>query len=365
MKVPYNDLKRTTEILFPKFDKIFADCLYNNKFIGGSEIAKFEDNFTKTFDVKNVVSCGNGTDALIGALRAINLKPDDEVIIPAMTWISSAEVVNLVGAKPVFCDVDEHTMVAELKDIQAKITNKTKAVILVHLYGNMPIMAPIIEYLNELDIILIEDCAQAHLSSYKGVTAGNFGRFGTFSFYPGKNLGAIGDAGAICARDEFDAQYIRKFFNHGASKKHLHEVIGTNSRLDTLQASILTEKLAHLKLWTSERIKLAKIYENELQECRTISINEGVVNSFHIFPILVEDRAELLRYFDEMGIGYNINYPVPLHKQPCYKLHNNHKLPIAEMIAAQQVSLPLFPGMTESEQQYVIDKLNLFFRSKK
>ncbi len=365
MKVPYNDLKRANQTLFPKFGERFFDCLHNNKFIGGNEILEFEDNFSKTFDVKNVVSCGNGTDAILGALRAINLKPDDEVVVPSMTWISSAEVVNLVGAKPVFCDVDEDTMVAELKDIQAKITDKTKAVILVHLYGNMPFMTPIVEYLSERGITLIEDCAQAHLSSFNGITAGNFGRFGTFSFYPGKNLGAMGDAGAICARDKFEAEYIRKFFNHGALKKHEHEVIGTNSRMDTLQASILLEKLSHIRAWTSERLKLAKVYQKELRGFRTIKVHEDVMNSFHIFPILIDGRAEFSQYLNELNIGYNINYPVPVHQQPCYKPHNNLTLPIAEQVAEQQVSLPIFPGMTELEQEYVIDKLNRFKRSKK
>ena len=359
MKVPYNDLNRIHGPLSKELEQIFKNTLDSSQFIGGDHVGNFERKFENVFNVQNAVACGNGTDAILGCLKALGLAPGDEVIVPAMTWISSAEVVNLAGGIPVFCDVDEASFVAEAENIRSKITKKTKGVILVHLYGNMPDMDEIMSLVTELGLWLIEDCAQAHLSSFKSKAAGTFGDFGTFSFFPGKNLGAFGDAGAACASDVNNAKYLRAFFNHGAINKHDHFLIGTNSRLDAIQAQILNTKLTHLEDWTNDRIKIAQIYDDAFSAISSITtqfIHKGVVNSRHIYPILVDDRKKYTNALMKENIAFNLNYPLPLHKQRAYYNDNREtNLEVAEFIANQVVSLPIFPKMTLNEVKHVVE----------
>lgn len=359
MKVPYNDLSRIHGPLSEELEKIFKNTLDRSQFVGGDHVENFERKFETVFNVQNAVACGNGTDAILGCLKALNLAPGDEVIVPAMTWISSAEVVNLAGGTPVFCDVDEDSFVAEAENIRSKITKRTKGIILVHLYGNMPEMGEIMSLVSELDIWLIEDCAQAHLSTFKGRAAGTFGDFGTFSFFPGKNLGAFGDAGATCASNVNNAKYLRAFFNHGAIKKHDHYIIGTNSRLDAIQAQILNTKLGHLEEWTNDRIRIGQIYDSAFSAKNSIKtqfIHDGVVNSRHIYPIIVDHREKYTDALTEANIAFNLNYPRPLHKQRAYYDANREtNLEVSEVIADRSISLPIFPKMTSSEIQHVID----------
>lgn len=358
MEVPYNDLSRMHAPLHEKFVQIFKNTITNSQFIGGEPVRNFERKFENVFNVRNAVACGNGTDAILGCLKALNLAPGDEVIVPAMTWISSAEVVNLAGGTPVFCDVNEASYVAEADNIRSKITKKTKGIILVHLYGNMPRMDKIMSLVNELGLWLIEDCAQAHLSTFKGRAAGTFGDFGTFSFFPGKNLGAFGDAGATCASNAKHAIHLRAFFNHGAINKHDHYMIGTNSRLDALHASVLSEKIDHLDAWTKERIAIANEYDDAFRKntaIKTQKIHDEVKNSRHIYAILVPDRSSFTKFLSMHKVGFNINYPTPLHHQRCYNQSNAKDLTISETIAKNQVSLPIFPGMTSKEILHVID----------
>ena len=359
MKVPYNDLSRIHDPLSKELEQIFKNTLGSSQFIGGDHVGNFERKFENVFNVQNAVACGNGTDAILGCLKALNLAPGDEVIVPAMTWISSAEVVNLAGGIPVFCDVNEASFVAEADNIRSKITKKTKGIILVHLYGNMPKMDEIMSFVNELDLWLIEDCAQAHLSSFRSKAAGTFGDFGTFSFFPGKNLGAFGDAGATCASDANNANYLRAFFNHGAINKHDHFIIGTNSRLDAIQAQILNTKLSHLEEWTKDRIKIGQIYDDAFSDSNSITtqfIHDGVVNSRHIYPIIVDDRKKYTDALSKANIGFNLNYPRPLHKQRAYYDDNlETNLGVSELIADRAISLPIFPKMTPSEIQHVIN----------
>jgi dTDP-4-amino-4,6-dideoxygalactose transaminase len=359
MKVPYNDLSRIHGPLSKELEQIFKNTLDSSQFIGGDHVENFERKFENVFNVQNAVACGNGTDAILGCLKALNLAPGDEVIVPAMTWISSAEVVNLAGGTPVFCDVDEASFVAEADNIRSKITEKTKGVILVHLYGNMPKMNEIMALVDELGLWLIEDCAQAHLSSFNSKSAGTFGDFGTFSFFPGKNLGAFGDAGAACASNVKNAKYLRAFFNHGAINKHDHFIIGTNSRLDAIQAQILNTKLSLLEEWTKDRIRIAQIYEDAFSDRNSIKtqfINDGVVNSRHIYPIIVDDRKKYTDALSRANIAFNLNYPRPLHKQRTY-YDNNRKtnLEVSELIAGRAISLPIFPKMRLPEIQHVIN----------
>lgn len=361
-QVPYNDLSRIHDPLCAEFEIIFKKTLTSNIFIGGPSVTSFEKKFEKVFGLKNVVGCANGTDAILGCLKALNLRAGDEVIVPSMTWISSAEVVNLAGGKPIFCDVDKETFVAEAENIAPKISKKTKGIILVHLYGNMPDMEKIIQLAKMHKLWIIEDCAQAHLSSYKGKPAGTFGDFGTFSFFPGKNLGAFGDAGAVCAKNKEHSKHLRAFFNHGAVEKHNHYMIGTNSRLDTLQAQILEKKLDYIKKWTSERIAIAEMYDRAFENNKNIKIQKTgleVVNSRHIYPVLVLDRTKYLDALKKEDVGFNINYPKPLHKQSVYCDDEKiFSLRNSEMVADCQISLPIFPKMTINEVRRVIEVIN-------
>jgi dTDP-4-amino-4,6-dideoxygalactose transaminase len=350
--IPYNDISRIHEPLKAEFKNTFNEVMENNTFIGGEAITAFENALKDKFVTSNVVACANGTDAIQGALRCLDLSPEDEVIVPAMTWISTAEVVNLVGATPIFCDINPDTFVMEAEDIEAVITEKTKCIIVVHLYGNMPEMSKIDAIVKKYGLSMIEDCAQAHLSSFNQTSAGSFGDFATFSFFPGKNLGAFGDAGAISAKKPEDENFLRKFFNHGAIKRHQHDIIGTNSRLDTLQAKILSIKLRYIEDWTLERIEIAKIYDEMFQSSlniKTQKVHKKVVNSRHIYPVLVDKREEFLSYLKSNGIGYNINYPVPLHLQKCFKTSTKISLKNSEYLGKSQVSLPIFPGMRTDE----------------
>ena len=362
MKVPYNDLSRIHGPLSKELEKIFKNTLDSSHFIGGDHVENFERKFEKVFNVQYSVACGNGTDAILGCLKALDLAPGDEVIVPAMTWISSAEVVNLAGGTPVFCDVNENSFVSESDNIKSKISKKTKGIILVHLYGNMPNMDMIMSLVREHNLWVIEDCAQAHLSSFCGKAAGTFGDFGTFSFFPGKNLGAFGDAGAVCTRNATNSTYLRAFFNHGAIRKHDHYMIGMNSRLDAIQAQILQVKLKHLKKWTNERVKIGQIYDEAFDGNHKIKIqksHENVYNSRHIYPIIVENRAKYAKALTRENISFNINYPRPLHKQGAY-LKDNYglHLRISEFIAEHSISLPIFPKMKLAEIEHVINVVN-------
>ena len=363
MKIPYNDLTRIHAPLRSELIEAFDQCVTANDYIGGEQVRLLEKNLKEKFELKHLQTCGNGTDALFGALKALKLERHHEIIVPAMTWISSAEIVDLVGAQTVFCDVSPETMLMEAEEIEAKITRNTKAIILVHLYGNMPNMDAILELAKNYKLEIIEDCAQAHLSRYNGVTAGNFGKFGTFSFFPGKNLGAFGDAGAVTCNNYDDHAFLKQFFNHGQLIKNEHQILGMNSRLDALQARILNIKLTGLHTWTEERQKIASEYNqafNRLKKVILPKVNSEVSHSYHIYSILVDDRKKFTKYLEANGIGYNVNYPNALHKTPAYRSTNNQKLPIAEKIAAQQVSLPIFPGMTPEERQRVIQVVSAY-----
>lgn len=344
-----------------KFSKVFE----KNDYIMGEELEAFEKEFAEYCGVKHAIGCGNGLDALVLCLRAIGVEAGDEVLVPSNTFIATALAVSYAGCTPVFVEPDEHTYNIDPARIEEKITSKTKAIMPVHLYGRACEMDKIMEIAKKYNLKVIEDCAQAHGATFKGKRIGGFGDAAGFSFYPGKNLGALGDGGAVVTNDDELAEKIRMLRNYGSKIKYHHEYQGVNSRLDEMQAGFLRVKLKNLDKWNSERNRIANTYlekvNNPLLTLPLPSDDEHYA-VWHIFPVLCERRDELQAYLAEKGIGALSHYPIPMHTQGAYKELNIPKgsLPLAEKICAQELSIPVFYGLSDSEVEYIIDALNSF-----
>ena len=364
MNVPFVSFrpleKELDEELRNAFDRVFTRSWY----IEGEENKAFENAFAKYCDSKYCVGVGNGFDALFLALKALDIKQGDEVIVPAHTFIATALAVTYIGAQPVLVDSDIQTYNLDPKKIEAAITIRTKAIIPVHLYGQPCDMEPIIEIAKKYNLYVIEDCAQAHGAKYKGQSIGSFGDVAAFSFYPGKNLGALGDAGAIISNNKEIAKKIKILGNYGCDYKYHHILQGNNSRLDELQAAFLIAKLPHLEKINMERRRIALRYLECIKN-PVISlpyVPEYATPVWHIFGIRSKRRFELENFLNDAGIGTNKHYPIPIHLQECYKTLNFKKgnFPIAEKISATELSIPMYYGMSDNEIQYVIDKINEF-----
>ena len=296
--IPFHSLKSQIQDLQPELNKIWKQTLDDQRFIGGSPVKDFEKKFQAKINSDHCISCANGPDAIYAVLKALGIGPGDEVITVANTWISTSEVIKQVGAQVVFADIDElHTI--SVLDIKRKINSKTKAVIAVHLYGQACDLDALVSICDKNEIYLIEDCAQAHFTKYKGKYVGNFGIAGTFSFYPGKNLGAFGDAGAIISNDKELAGKMELLVRHGAKVKHDHIIEGFNSRLDTLQARILSLKLEYILDWNKRRNNIAHRYIEQLKSISNIElipVRPNTEHSWHVFVILADFRDELMNY---------------------------------------------------------------------
>lgn len=342
------------------FERVFASSWY----IEGKEDEAFEKAFADYCGVRYCIGVGNGLEALILALKAMEIGEGDEVIIPSNTYIATALAVTYTGARPVFVEPDIRTFNINPALIEAAITTKTKAIIPVHLYGQACDMDPIMEIAARHGLKVLEDCAQAHGATYKGRKIGTFGEASGFSFYPGKNLGALGDAGATVTNDETLAAKIRALGNYGSDYKYHHIYKGNNSRLDELQAAFLAAKLPHLERMNVERRRIADRYLQEIHNEKIVLpyVPEYAVPVWHIFGIRCQDRPALEKYLNEKGIGTNKHYPIPMHLQECYRDLGFHKgdFPIAEEISETQLSIPMYYGMTEEEIEYVIEALNAF-----
>lgn len=342
------------------FDRVFARSWY----IEGEEDKAFEQAFARYCHADHCVGVGNGLDALFFVLKAWGIGEGDEVIVPSNTYIATALAVTYVGATPVFVEPDIRTFNIDPGKIEAAITAKTKAIMPVHLYGQPCDMDLIMEIAKKYHLHVLEDCAQAHGATYKGQVIGSFGDASGFSFYPGKNLGALGDAGATVTNDKALADKVRALGNYGSDYKYHHIYQGNNSRLDELQAAFLSAKLPHLERMNAERRRIAQMYLDGIKNPEIILpyVMEDTVPVWHIFGIRCKRRAELERYLNEHGIGTNKHYPIPMHLQECYKDlgFKEGDFPIAEEISATQLSLPMYYGMTDEEVQYVIDMLNAF-----
>ena len=361
MIVPFNSLSLQYQSLKKEIDKAIAEILNNNIFIGGSPVRQFEEAWAHINEVEHCVSVANGTDSMEIILKAWGIGPGHEVIIPSHTWISTAEAVIHTGACPVFVDSKDRLYTIDVEKIEEKITSSTRAIIPVHLAGLPCDMDPVMDLAAKHQLLVLEDAAQAHLASYKGRTVGGIGHAASFSFYPGKNLGAYGDAGSILTNDAHLANECRKISNHGQLKKHDHQIAGRNSRLDTLQAAVLLAKLPRLREWTEMRREKAAIYTSLLPERfkpPVVPNNYGSV--WHLYIIQVEDREKTQKKLKEAGIETLVHYPVPLPEMPALKDYQpqNDTFPVHRSYVDKILSLPIFPELTAEQIDHVCEVLH-------
>lgn len=364
MNIPFVSFKPMEKELETELCSAFKRVFTNSWYIEGREDEAFEKAFSSYCNSNYCIGCGNGFDALMLSLKAIGVGKGDEVIVPSNTYIATALAVSYLGATPVFVEPDLRTFNIDPTKIEEKITSITKAIMPVHLYGQPCDMVPIMEIARRHNLYVVEDCAQAHGATYHGQIMGSFGNVAGFSFYPGKNLGALGDAGAIVTNDEAIAKMVRALANYGSDYKYHHVYKGKNSRLDEIQAAFLSVKLPHINRMNKERRRIAECYLDEISNPKFVLpyVINGVKPVWHIFAIRCENRDELEDYLKKKGIGTNKHYPIPMHLQDAYKDLNISKgeLPIAEEISATQLSLPMYYGITDVEISYVVEKLNKF-----
>nr|MBP3598619.1 DegT/DnrJ/EryC1/StrS family aminotransferase [Eubacterium sp.] len=366
MKIPFATLlpihTEKEELYKAAFERV---TFQTSSFIQGEECEKFNEEFAKYCNAKYAVGVATGLDALELILRALEIGQEDEVIVPANTFIATALAVSKVGAKVVLVEPDIYTCTIDVNRIEEKITEKTKAIMAVHLYGRCCDMDALLEIGEKYNIKIIEDAAQAHGASYKGRKAGSMGVAAGFSFYPGKNLGALGDGGAVVTNDQELAKKVATLANYGSDYKYHHIYKGCNSRLDEMQAAFLRIKLEDMEKYTQERVRLAKRYVNLIKndKIRLPIFNDDIYeNVWHIFSVFTEEREALEKYLLDAGIGVLKHYPIPVHMQPAYENDGDKEgdYPVAEELSRTQLSIPLYYGMTEEEQDYVIDKINQF-----
>ena len=340
----------------------FERVLRKSWYIDGDEDKAFEEAFAKFCVVKYCVGNGNGLDALFLSLKALGIKAGDEVIVPSNTYIATALAVSYTGATPVFVEPVIESFDINPSEIEAKITEKTKAIMAVHLYGQPADMQAINTIAKKYDLKVIEDSAQAHGATYKGMRTGGLGDAAGFSFYPGKNLGALGDAGAMVTNDKELADKVRALGNYGSDYKYHHIYRGNNSRLDEMQAAFLRIKLRNLDRWNANRVETAQKYLEGIHNPEVIlpQISPDSTHVFHIFAIRCARREELEKYLNEKGIGTNKHYPIPMHMQGAYRGLGiqQGELPLAEKISATELSIPMYYGMTDEEIDYVIQAIN-------
>lgn len=364
--IPYLNLKAIHEPIREELDEVYRKVVDNSWYIMGGYLEKFEQEFAEFCGSKYCVGVGNGLDALRIILQAYGIGAGDEVIVSANTFIASVLAITYVGATPVFIDAKEDTYTMDTSLIEEKITPRTKAIMAVHIYGRTVDMDKINEIAAKYNLKVIEDAAQAHGAKFQGKRAGNLGDAAGFSFYPGKNLGALGDGGAIVTDDKGLADKMRAISNYGSIEKYHHSYKGCNSRLDELQAGFLSVKLKYLEEWNAERIRIAKIYNENIKNAKLILPCEDSLlaerNVFHIYPVLCKNRDDLQKYLQENEIGTNVHYPIPIPEQEAYSEWKDMAvdIPVTRRICREEISIPLYPGMTEQEIERVVEVLNKF-----
>lgn len=366
--VPFVDLWRLHEPLLGNLNRVIADTIHHSAFTLSDALAAFEIDFAAYCGTKYAVGVSSGTDALHLALRARHIGPGDEVITVPNTFIATAEAISICGARPVFVDVDETTFNMDVAKLEASITSATKAIIPVHLFGQSADMDAINEIAARHGLLVIEDACQAHGAMYKGQKAGSLSTAGCFSFYPGKNLGAMGDGGMVVTNNKDMAEAIKTLRHHGQSDKNVHSVIGYCNRLDGLQAAILGVKLPHLDEWNDLRIAAAARYDKELEHVDVVapcSSGHGH-HVYHLYVVRSNERDKLREHLAEKGIQTGIHYPIPIHLQPACS-HLGYKpgdFPVTEKLEDQILSLPMFPGITDGELETVGSEINRFEAAK-
>ena len=346
-----------------EFEDKAVEVLRSGRYVLGREVEAFEKEFAKYTGAEYCVGLASGLDALWIAFRILGIGNGDEVIVQGNTYIASVMGITINGATPIFVEPDEYYNIDASK-IEEKVTDKTKAILVVHLYGQASNMKPIMELAKKYKLRVVEDCAQSHGAKFNDKMTGTFGDIGCFSFYPSKNLGAFGDAGAIVTDNPKIAEDIRVFRNYGSEKRYYNRVVGTNSRLDEMQAGLLRVRLSHIKELEDEKRKICTRYLNKINNPDIIlpSIRDGATHIWHQFVIRTERRNELIEYLEGKGIGTIIHYPIPPHLSEAYSYlgHKKGAFPITEQYADTVLSIPLYNGMTEDELDYVIEALNEF-----
>ena len=367
------DLKKQYKSIKNEINAALKECMSNATFINGPQVNEFQKNLENYLGVKHVIPCANGTDALQIALMALNLKLGDEVIVPAFTYVATAEVVALLGLVPVMIDVDKDTFNSSAEIIEKAITPKTKVIVPVHLFGQSCDMEAIMQLAEKYKLFVIEDNAQAIGADYtfsdgRKQKTGTIGTIGCTSFFPAKNLGCYGDGGALMTNDDDLAQKIRMIANHGQNKRYFHKIVGVNSRLDSMQAAVLDIKLRHLDKYSTARQKAAAFYDTAFEKTEELVVPKRQANSTHVFhqyTLLIKNgkRDTLQKYLSDNGIPSMIYYPIPLHKQEAFKnYYSGNDLPVTEILCAEVLSLPMHTELTVAIQKFIVNNVLAFFK---
>jgi dTDP-4-amino-4,6-dideoxygalactose transaminase len=376
MKVPFLDLKIQYQSIKKDIDPAIQNVIDNAAFILGKAVSEFEDNFAKEHQVKHCLGTSSGTDANHMALWALNIKPGDEIIVPANTFIATAWGATLCGASPVFVDCHPENYNIDPAKVEKAITKKTKAIVAVHLYGQPADLDPLREIAKRRNLFLVEDAAQAHLAEYKGKRVGGLSDACSFSFYPGKNLGAYGEGGAVTTNNDEVFDYMKKIREHGQSQKYYHATFGHNYRMEGIQGAVLGVKLKYLSDWTNGRRRAAAKYRELLGGLDTIVLPKEMSWAKHVYHLYVirvkagnqgeraEIRDNLQKFLNDQGIATGLHYPVPLHKQECFSSlgYKSGDFPVTEELAETGLSLPMFPELNDEQIDYVAGKIKEFFK---
>ncbi len=366
MKVPFGDQKLHYQTYKSLFDETVSRVMASGQFILGPEVEQFEKAFASYLDSPFVVGCASGTEAIYLALAARGIGPLDEVLVVAHTAVPTISAISMTGATPVFVDIDPDLYLMDVADLENKLTARTRAIVAVHLYGMMADMEPILKLAAKHNLPVIEDAAQATGASYRGKLAGTLGAFGAFSFYPSKNLGAFGDGGAVSCRSSDDFAKLVMLRNYGQSKRYHHDIVGINSRLDELQAAILSAQLPFLSEWNERRRQIANRYTNALKEfVQTPQERSDSRHAYHLYVIQTNQRDELQSYLLDHEIQSLIHYPIPAHRQNAYQYlaYASGSLPVTEYVAKRILSLPMFPELKDEQVDYVIATIKRFCES--
>ena len=356
--IPPVDLSRQYQVISEEANHAVLEILRSGRYIGGEAVSELERQFALYHGVSDCVACNSGTDALYLALRSLGIQAGDEVITSTFSFIATAEAINLVGAVPVFVDIDINTFNLDVALLEKALTPQTKAIIPVHLFGQSVNMSEVVNFARSHNLLVIEDCAQATGAEWHGQKVGSIGDIGCFSFFPTKNLGGCGDGGAITTNNPELAAQIRMVKEHGSKVRYLHEVIGVNSRLDAIQAVILQIKLKYLDFWNNQRIEISQRYWKLLKPLPNITLPAALAGSKHVwnqYTILTDNRDQIRAALQEKDVLSMVYYPIPLHLQPVYQYLGYKKgdLPVAELASEKVLSLPMFPDLSREEQQQV------------
>ncbi|MDI6741093.1 MAG: DegT/DnrJ/EryC1/StrS family aminotransferase [Candidatus Edwardsbacteria bacterium] len=373
MKVPFLDLQAQYRSIKQEVDPAIHQVLDSSAYVLGKAVTEFEAAFAGAHGVKHCLGVSSGTDGNHMVLWALGLGPGDEVIMPANTFIATAWGATLCGATPVFVDCDPASYNIDPAKVEAAVTKKTKAIVAVHLYGQPADMDPLREIADKHGIKLVEDCAQSHIAEYKGKPVGGLGAASSFSYYPGKNLGAYGEGGAVATNDDGLAQHFKMIRDHGAQQKYHHEIYGHNYRMEGIQGAVLGVKLKHLPAWTDARRSVAAKCRARLADCAGIVLPEEmpyVKHVYHLYVIQVREggsdrRDRLAKYLNECEIGTGLHYPVPLHLQKCFAGlgYRKGQFPATERLAEHGLSLPMFPELTDQQIDHVCNSIKSFFNA--